>query len=261
MTGLIAALAGGIALGAVIARLRARRRRRELETELDDARRRLARAVEARETFFALATHELRSPLSVIFGYRELLRDGAYGPISEEAADALDRMGHAARHLLHLIDGIIELGRLESGSVRLELDTVDVGAIITATAETFRAQAEDRGLNPRVEVPSTTPRIRTDRERMLRAIDLTLTSAIRHPAADTITLEAVVDDGTVTLRIGPTDLDLGSELPDAAGMGIRLRAAARIAELLDGSLDLRVEEGRAREITLVFRGQDAAAGL
>lgn len=261
MTWVLAALVAGIAIGALLTGLRGRRRRQRLEAELEAARRRAVDASEARETFFGLATHELRSPLSAIFGYQELLRDGAYGEVSDEAADALDRVGRAARHLLHLIDGIIELGRLESGDVQLELDTVDLGPILTTTAEAFRTQTVDRGITPTVEIPATTTRIRTDRERLLRAIDLALTSAIRHPANDTMTLTAEVDDDTLALRIGPTDLEVGADLHDPASTGIRLGAATRIAELLGGGIDLRVEAGHVREITLHVRTLEPPSGL
>lgn len=251
LIGVIAAL-GGVAAGALMAGARGRRRARRQAQELEETRRRLAAAEEARETFFDLATHELRSPLSAIFGYQELLQDGAYGELGPEAADAVARIGQAGHHLLHLVDGIIELGRLRTGEVRPELTTVDLGLILTTAAEAFRTQAEDRGIEARVEMPDALPAIRTDRERLIRAIDLAVTSAVRHPETRSMTLTVELDDGQATLRIRPLALDVGPDRYDPASTGIRLAVVRRIAELLDGGLELTTEDDHVREIVLRF---------
>lgn len=250
MTGVAAAALGGALVGALITGAWSLRRLRRQERELEETRRRLADAEEARERFFDLAAHELRAPLSAIFGYQELLRDGAYGELTPDAEDAVERIGRAGRNLLHLTDGIIELGRLRAGDLRPALETVDLGTVLASAADTFRTQAAERGITPTVELHDAMPRIRSDRERLVRVLDLAITSAVRHPAGGAMTLRVGLEDDHATLRIGPTELEVGPDRSDPARAGIRLAVVRRIAELLDGGLELPTEDGRIREIVL-----------
>lgn len=208
----------------------------------------------ARDTFFDLAAHELRSPLSAILGYQELLHDGAYGELPDEAHDAVERMGAAAQHLLHLVDGIMDLSRMRTGEVRLDLDTVDLGVVFSSTAEAFRNHAEGRGINPAVVLPPHLPAIRTDQDRLVRALDLLVSSAVRHPAEGTMQLQVTLEDGGITVAIGPTDLELDSAVEHLdARMGIRLAVAHRIGRLLGGGLELEAATEHARRILFHFR--------
>lgn len=250
MTGLAVAALVGAVVGGLVAGVWRLRRARRRERELEEARRRLAAAEEARERFFDLAAHELRAPLSAIFGYQELLQDGAYGELTPDAADAVERIGRAGHHLLHLADGIIELGRLRAGDLRPELETVDLGMILASAADTFRTQAAERGVTPTVELPDAMPRIRSDPDRLVRALDLAITSAIRHPAGAAMTLQASIEDGLARVRIGPTEIEVGPDPDDPASIGIRLAVVRRIAALLGGGLELPTEDGRVREIVL-----------
>ena len=250
---LVALVAGALAAGTW-----AHLRRRGLERELEETRRRLDTARSARETFFDLTTHELRSPLAAILGFQELLQDEAYGELNPEARDAVLRIGHSARHLLHLLDGVMELSRLRTGMVRPELDTVDSGMLVSAAAEAFRTLARERGITPNVEIPDHLPTIRSDPERLIRAFDLLITSAIRHPQGGALNLRVTTADDRLTVAIGPTDLELDpGDAPDAGG--IRLAVAAGIATVLGGDLELRASNGRVHELVFAVPAPPPAA--
>lgn len=256
----VAALVGGLLVGGLTAWILARRRGRKRDEALDQARRRLESARAARETFFDLTNHELRSPLSAILGYQELLRDDAYGELPDDAHDAVERIGRSARHLLNLIDGVMELSRIRTGAVHLDLDTVELGVVFSSTVEAFRSHASDRGINPVVELPRRIPAIRTDQDRLVRALDLVVTSAIRHPEGDTMELRVDEHDDGVTLVIGPVDLELDPDIGDPAGrMGIRLAVAHRVARLLGGGLELPAHGAHAHRIVFHVRDADPAA--
>ncbi len=262
MAATVLALLGGAAAGALATGLCTRRRARNQRRELEEARRRLERARAARESFFDLTTHELRSPLSAILGYQELLRDGAYGELGPEGRDAADRLGRAARHLLHLIDGVIELSRMHAGDVALDLEDVDLGVVLSSTTEAFRAHASERGITPTVEMPEQLPVIRTDPDRLLRALDLTVTSAVRHPAGSAMTLRVDVGDDALAVALEPTDfaVDAATEDP-AVRVGLRLAVVGRIAALLGGDLALEIDGDRARTIGFRVRAQADTAPL
>lgn len=259
LVGLLAGAAVGAAVGGGVVALWARSRSRETRRELDEARRRMDRVRAGRERFFDVTTHELRAPLSAILGYQELLHDGAYGVLSEPARDATARLGRAARHLLHLVDGVIELSRMRAGDIRVDLEAVDLGVLFAATADAFRGHATEREIEPMVEIPAGLPAIRTDRDRLVQALDLVVTSAVRHPAGPSMTLRVDVRQGTVAVALEPTRVTLDTDADDPSiRMGIRLAVAHRIGQLLGGGLDLPIQDGHARAIR--FRFQDQPPG-
>ena len=234
-----AAVAGVVAVLALRRERRARARAGELETRLAAAERRVADAAEAREAFFDLATHELRSPLSAILGYQELLRDGAYGCLQEGAEEPVERIGRSARHLLHLIEGVVELARLRGGEVKPDLGAVNLDVLLSAVAEAFSRQATERGLEPTVRARGPFPEIRSDQDRLVRALDLLVTSAVKHPAdgAEALQIDPL-DDGAV-LTLSGAAITVRDDADDpAVRFGIRLAVAMGIARLLGGELRL-----------------------
>ena len=242
--------------------LRRGRRVRELERERGELREALSDAGEARETFFALVTHELRSPLSAILGYQELLADGAYGEFGDELTEPVDRIGRSARHLLHLIDGVVELSRLRTGTVRLDVQPVNLDVVMASVADSFRTYARERGVRPHVSVADRLPTVRSDQDRLLRALDLLLTSAVKHPAGEEISLRVSRDDGGATAEIGETEIEIRERSDDPAlRLGIRLAVAEGIARALGGGLELEVDEdGPIRRLAFRIRDSEQASG-
>ncbi len=247
---LVLGLALGLALGAGAATAWARRRRQRLERALEESQRRLEAARSASDAFFDITTHELRAPLSAVLGYQELLQDGAYGTLPEPAQDAVRRIGRSGHHLLNLIDGVIELGRLRAGSVRPDLGAVDLGAIFSSLAQELTTRAAERGITAHAAVQKGLPVIRSDQDRLVRAIELLIASAVRHPDGD-LSLAVEIEGGHVIMTLGPVDIATEPDTaPYAHGSGIRLAVAAGIAGVLGGRLELPDEAGRVRSLVL-----------
>jgi signal transduction histidine kinase len=238
---------------------RARARARDLDRQLHEARDHLDRTAHASQQFFDLVTHEVRSPITAIVGYQELLRDGAYGALPDAAQEPLERVGQSAHHLLHLVDGVIELARFRSGTLRPHLDTVDLRPLLAAVADAFRGHALQRHLQHDVHLPPDLPTIRSDPERLLRALDLLIVSAVKHPAADgTLELHVQPEPRGVTVRL--RGVDLTPQHPDserALRFGLRIAIANGLALALGGRLDLDTRDGRLRGVA--FRIHDASA--
>lgn len=232
-----------------------RRKRVEAEQAREEARRRRKEADAARDGFFDLATHELRSPLSAILGYQELLADGAFGPLQEGAEEPVDRIGRSARHLLHLIDGVIELSRIRVGGVRPNAESINLGVLFSAVVDAFRVHARERTIEPRISLPASLHDIRSDQDRLIRCIDLLMTSALKHPAEAYMSLDVTALSHGVQVRIGPTAIDVKDHQADATTRyGIRIAAARGIATLLGGSLDVETgDDGEIRALTLRIR--------
>ena len=243
MSALAAILAVGLAAAVIVAVLKARSAQ-SLQRRLEDAERRADRAVRARDGFFDLATHELRSPLAAILGYQELLQDGAYGDLGTAAVEPITRVGRSARHLLHLIDGLVELSRLRAGGLVPEIEPVNTAVVISGIADAFRVQTRDRGIEPHVHVPPGLPTIGSDPERLLRALDLFLASAVKNPVGGSMSLDVRSDGNRLEVRIHPTEISVRDQSEDPElRLGIRLAVAARVAELLGGGLHLETDDG------------------
>lgn len=227
--------------------------------------RELEQATEARETFFDLATHELRSPLSAILGYQELLEDGMYGSLDEQATDVVARLGRSSQHLLHLIDGVVELSRLRSGTVQPDIDSVNLSIVLASVADSFRTQAVERGLEPRVRVTPSLHTIRSDQDRLVRALDLLMTSAVKNPEGQWIGLDVTRDASGATVRLTGTRMVVLHQVDDLAfRLGLRVAVADGIARVLGGSLDLETDaEGTVHALSFRIRdlGQRPASDL
>jgi signal transduction histidine kinase len=251
------AVLAAIAIGLGFLWARAHGRVRRLREERAAAEAASGEAAQARDAFFDLATHELRSPLSAILGYQELLEDGAYGDLGP-ALDPVQRIGRSATHLLHLIDGVIELSRLRAGSVRPEAGPVDLGVLMSSIAEGFRTHAQERSIEPHVTLPGKLPTIRSDQERLVRALDLLVTSALKHPAGSSLGFDVHDTADGVTVRLEPTDIEVRDAGDDpAVRLGIRLAVADALARLLGGSLDIRSgPDGSIASLTLRIRDLD-----
>lgn len=212
----------------------------------------LEQAGQVQERFFDLVTHELRSPLSAILGYQELLEDGVYGGL-DDAAEPVERIGRSARHLVHLVDGLVELSQLQTGTVRPDLEPLDLGVLMSSVADAFRAQVEERGLVASVQLPPSLPTVRTDRERLIRAFDLLITSAVKHPADDTLGLDVDAREDGADVRITGTAIQVHDDSDDPASrLGIRLAVARAIARALHD--DLRLDTDSDRRIRALALG-------
>jgi signal transduction histidine kinase len=250
MTALLGALALAVLLAATVllraraeARLRAAAERRihELDAELTLLRHRLQRRTEQEREWLAVLAHELRSPLSAVLGYGELLADGALGPLDRRPLDAVHRVRQAADQLLRLIEGIEEMGNASvpgSGAVQ----SLSAHQLLTSAAETLRTDAAARGTSIIVEDGDLALTTRPDDAR--RSLLLALGAAIKASPGETLRLSA--RHGTpAALVIAGSRLDPHRDEPEHAdptaaprltGAGLRIALARRTARLVHGTL-------------------------
>lgn len=244
--------------------LRLRGRVRSLEKDA-------ARADVAKRRFLTSVTHELRTPLTAILGYQELIADGLYGEIDDRFRRPIERIGNAAEHLLQLIDGVLELARLDTGTVELELGPVDTGELISRTAEDARRAAEERGVALTTRIPGRLPRVTTDAERLRRALGLAMLAAVRASPDRTLDVSARHEGDTITVHVTGTGLAMDEYSPErvfggfdgapegeetVSRTGLRLSIARRLARALGGDVSL---EPDGAGTTLHFHITDAPA--
>ncbi|MGD8826118.1 MAG: ATP-binding protein, partial [Myxococcales bacterium] len=143
-----------------------------------------------KSTFLATVSHELRSPLTSILGYTEMLQSGAAGALAEEQSDILKTIHAKAEELLGLISSLLDLGRLEAKTLNLQREAVDARALLSGVGSTIVPSANWRNIALDIEVEAATPKIWGDPVR-LRQILLNLAeNAIKFTG----------EGGTVSLR-------------------------------------------------------------
>ncbi len=194
----------------------------------------------------AVLAHEMRTPISAILGYQELLSEGIYGPISDRGKEPLDRIAYSARQLLHLIDGVQEIG--SPGAKRLNTQPVqfDPAGVLRKCVQSAHADAVGRNVTIDAPLENSLPSLYGDPDRFCRAIDLALAAAIKTAHRATLTVEAQPSGNGVDVVITGTELQPERDNPDfmaanaghPSGAGLRLAIAREITRRMHGRLEL-----------------------
>lgn len=215
-------------------------------------------AREARDRFYAMASHELRTPVSTVMLYNDLLLGEMYEPLAPQQREAVERSQDSARHLLALINDLLDLSKLEAGRMEARREAVEPGALVRAVIAELGPMAREHGSTLVLDEGGRCPPEVVGDARRIRQILLNLLSnAIKFGQGRPIEVRcAATAHGGV--EIGVTDHGAGiapADLPriwedfvqlgesDQAGTGLGLPIARRLAELLGGSLDVASTPG------------------
>jgi len=214
-------------------------------------------AMQARSRLYTSMNHELRTPISAIMLYQELLMTGALGGLTPDQLQAVERSHSATRHLLELVCDILDLSKLEAGRLVLHPSEVRLPDLLEDLLGTMLPLVERHGSRLVIDTPMPLPPVVTDAQRV-RQILLNLVSnaakfgrgrpiliRCRTAAAERVEIE-VADEG---VGIDPADLErifddfvqVGS--PPETGTGLGLSISRRLATLLDGHLEVESEPG------------------
>ena len=238
----------------------------ELNRELHKRQMELERAMTARSRFYASMSHELRTPINAVLGYSTLLLERIYGPLNEKQTEGIERTQKAARHLLELVNDVLDLSKIEAGKIDLRLQPVDFPGLIEDLFVTVRPLADEHGSELTLQHRADQPiRIMSD-PRRLRQILLNLVSnAIKFGGGKPITVvSSAPSSGGVAIEvidhgegISPDDqerifhefVQLGkTQLQNGTGLGLPI--SRRLAELLHGSLTVESEVGKGSTFRL-----------
>ena len=239
---------------------------KELNDELSRRQMELERAMTARSRFYASMSHELRTPINAVLGYSTLLLERIYGPLNEKQAEGIERTQKAARHLLELVNDVLDLSKIEAGKIELRLQPVEFPALIEDLFVTVRPLADEHGSSLTLDHRGEEAvRVISDPRRLRQILLNLLSNAIKfgrgkpiqvitESTEDAGVIIHVIDEGEGISepdqeRIFQEFVQLGkTQLQDGTGLGLPI--SRRLAELLHGSLTVESTVGQGSTFRL-----------
>ncbi|BCP51791.1 hybrid sensor histidine kinase/response regulator [Kaistia sp. 32K] len=251
---------------------------RKTDAELQRAKEVAESANQAKSRYLVGLSHELRTPLNAVFGYAQILeRDES---IPRERQGNISVIRRSAEHLSGLIDGLLEISRIETGRLRLQRDEIRLGDFLDQLVDMFRFQAEAKGLAFRFERPEQLPEVvATDEKRLRQILVNLLSNAIKFTDQGGVTFRLAYRSQIATLTVEDTgpgiaaeDLDRifepfergsGAQALAAPGTGLGLTITKMLAQLMGGDIRLtsRPGAGSRFEVRVMLTAIDRPAPL
>jgi signal transduction histidine kinase len=241
----------------------------DLQTALDVA----ATASQAKSQFLATMSHELRTPLNAIIGFSEMLAGETFGPLGDQRYPDYARSIHASgRHLLQLINDILDFTRLDAGRLELYDEEIDLADLVADTLRMIELEAARAGIALAIALADDLPLLRADARRVRQVLLNLLSNAVKFtPRGGEIRLTAIPRGGELAIAIADTGIGIAAQdIPRALerfgqvdsslsrkyeGTGLGLPLARRLMELHGGRLDIESAVGIGTTVTASFPGE------
>lgn len=227
------------------------------------------KANQTKTDFLAIVSHDLRTPLNAIMGYAELLIMGIPERVPEAAAERLRRVQGSAKHLLYLLDELLDFARLDSGKEELHVQDVDLSEVGRDVASVIEPLVTRRGLQFELVVPPTPLTLHTDPDKLRQVLLNLVGNAVKYTERGLVRLE--VGDGpahAAIIRVSDTGVGIAdhhlaqifepfwqvdeTQRQREGGTGLGLSVVQRLVRLLGGEVSVDSELGRGSTFTVVL---------
>jgi signal transduction histidine kinase/ActR/RegA family two-component response regulator len=238
-------------------------------SELKQANVELARAARLKDEFLATMSHELRTPLNVILGMTEVLNTGLYGTMNPKQLRAITQIHESGHHLLSLINDILDLSKVEVGTLELSVTPIEVKDICQASLRFIKQMAMHQQVDVSYLYGSDMDTIHADGRRLKQILINLLTNAVKFtPEGGQVRLEVTSDPFKEIMHFTVTDTGIGIAAEDMPrlfkpfvqidsslsrkyeGTGLGLSMVARLTELHGGEISVESEPGQGSRFTV-----------
>jgi GAF domain-containing protein/CheY-like chemotaxis protein len=238
--------------------------------EIEDKSRQLEVADRHKSEFLANMSHELRTPLNAIIGYSEMLQEDAADAGAESLVDDLKKINAAGKHLLELINAVLDLSKIEAGKMELYLESFDVAGLVRDIAAVIQPLAAKNANRLDVRCPDAVGTMHADLTKVRQALFNLLSNACKFTEKGTVSLSVAREavDGQDWLVFGVSDTGIGMTpeqlarlfeaftQADAAttrrygGTGLGLALSRRLCRMMGGDVTAESEAGRGSRFTI-----------
>jgi len=242
---------------------------RAISEDLMDMNEQLTSANDAKTLFLRSMSHELRTPLNSVIGFSSLMLQGATGPINDEQRKQLEMINHSGKHLLELINDILDLSRIEAGRVELRFSVFSVDKLLQELVASIKPLADSKSLTLTYEISDPDLLLASDHVRVRQILLNLCNNAVKFTNKGSVTVRAwrpaksmiaisVTDTGC---GIPPEDQELIFEefskarcqfRPEVEGTGLGLAISRRLAAYLGGSVSVDSKPGAGSIFTLLL---------
>jgi GAF domain-containing protein len=220
--------------------------------EIQDKSRQVEEASKHKSQFLANMSHELRTPLNAILGYTELILDGIYGEAPEKMRTVMERVQSNGKHLLGLINDVLDLSKIEAGQLVLSIQDYSIKDVVHGVYSAVEPLANSKKLAFKIEVPANLPPARGDDRRLTQVLLNLVGNAIKFTDAGEVAVKAAASNGAYTISVRDTGPGIAeadqakifdefqqadsTQTKAKGGTGLGLSIAKRIIEMHGGKL-------------------------
>ncbi len=242
-----------------------RRSYADLERKVEERTQQLAVANRHKSEFLANMSHELRTPLNAIIGFSEALRERMFGELNAKQAEYLDDIHASGRHLLSLINDILDLSKIEAGRMELDVSHFAAPAALEAAMSLVRERAHRGGIALSLDIEPGLGEVRADERKFKQILLNLLSNSIKFtPAGGRVAVRAGLNGAGLEVAVHDTGIGIAPEEqkavfeefrqvgPRAEGTGLGLALTKRFVELHGGSIRLESAPGQGSTFTFTL---------
>jgi len=244
--------------------------RKRIELQLRDKNIELEKAIRAKDTFLASMSHELRTPLNAIIGFTGTLLMQLPGPLNDEQKRQLRTVQNSGKHLLSIINDLLDLAKIESGAVQLNLEDVDCASVVQTVLTSLQPLADDKGLDLAVLAPGEPVVVISDARALGQILINLVNNAIKFTEEGRVLVGVNPVDGDHPARITVTDTGRGISKGDLEriflafnrghdqasgaqeGTGLGLHISQKLAALIKATITVESEPGHGTTFAIVL---------
>jgi PAS domain S-box-containing protein len=217
----------------------------------------------------SIVSHELRTPMTSIKGFVDLILTGTVGPLNSQQHRFLNIVKSNADRLAELVEDLLDLSRIETGRLHLQLDDVSLPEVIHGVIDSFQSEIEEKELELIIDVPPDLPRVKGDRDRLIRILTNLVSNACKYtPTSGRLCITAAPQDGFLRVGVADTGIGISKEdqaklfdrffrvdhpmVRDSSGTGLGLSIVKSLVELHGGTLQVESELGEGSEFSFTL---------